>query len=237
MVKTISRILMGIGVLVLVIIGFRLVRQWTTSATPTFSLPEITLPQPTPTIYPSPSVVIEQVQALSRLETASYHVEKVITAESGQGPMGFLFGDRLLLIAYGEVIAGVDLAYFGPDDVAIDAVEGTIFVRLPAAEIFVATLDNNRTYVYDRRTGVVGMNPQLETAARQEAERFILQAALEDGVLDAADDNARVFMRSLLLGLGFEHVIFVERLPVQTPTPFPTLTATPVLTPTLMLTP
>ncbi len=195
---------------------------------PRISLPS--MPQPTPTLYPSPVTVIEQVQRLSRLETASYHVEKVITAESGQGPLGFLFGDKLLLVAYGEVIAGVDLADFGPEDLLITD-DGTVYVRMPAAEIFVATLDNQRTYVYDRRTGVAGMNPQLETAARQEAERLILQAALEEGILDEAEDQARDVLRALMMGLGFKHVIFVETLPTPTPMPSPTptlaLSATP----------
>ncbi|MCD6345231.1 MAG: DUF4230 domain-containing protein, partial [Anaerolineae bacterium] len=183
-------------------------------------------PQPTPTIYPSAVTVIEQVQSLSRLETASYHIEKVITAETGQGPLGFLFGDKVLLVAYGQVIAGVNLGRLGPEDVLVNG-DGTIYLRLPPSEVFVATLDNARTYVYDRQTGVVGMNPQLETAARLEAEQLILQAALEDGLLDQSDKNARDFMRSLLTVMGFEHALFVEVLPTPTPSPSPAPTLTP----------
>jgi hypothetical protein len=132
----------------------------------------------------------------------------VITAETGQGPLGFLFGDKVLLVAYGQVIAGVDLGRLGPEDVLVNG-DGTIYLRLPPSEVFVATLDNARTYVYDRQTGVVGLNPQLETAARLEAEQLILQAALEDGLLDQADKNARDFMRSLLAVMGFKHTLFV----------------------------
>ncbi len=175
-------------------------------------------PQVTPTIYPSMSTVIEGVQTLSRLETASYHIEKVITAETGQGPLGFLFGDRLLLIARGQVVAGVDLAQLGLNDLLITD-DGTVYMRMPPAEIFITTLDNHRTYVYDRRTGVAGMNPQLETAARQEAERLILQAAIEDGIEQKASENARNFMRSFIFSLGFRHLIFVEALPTPTPAP------------------
>ncbi len=185
-------------------------------------------PQITPTIYPSTMTVIEGVQSLSRLETASYHVEKVITAESGQGPLGFLFGDKLLLIAHGEVIAGVDLSDMGPDDIVATG-DGTVYIHPPTAEVFVNTLDNNRTYVYDRRTGAAGMNPQLETAARQEAEQLILQSAIEDGILDEAEKNAREVLRSFILSLGFQHVIFVTEMP--TPTPSPTVTITPSPTP------
>ena len=147
-----------------------------------------------------------------------------MTAESGQGPLGFLFGDKLLLIAHGEIIAGVDLAHLGIDDV-ITQDDGTVTMRLPPVEIFIATLDNSRTYVYDRKTGVAGLNTQLETSARQEAERLILQAALEDGLEFKAEENARSVLRSFMLGLGFENVIFVDVMPTLTPVPLPTATA------------
>ncbi len=225
-----KKFIIGLLIVLLLLWGWH---RWGERLKALWSPPQIpvpSLPQPTPTLYPSPVTVIEQVQRLSRLETASYHVEKVITAESGQGPLGFLFGDKLLLVAYGEVIAGVDLADFGPDDLLITE-DGTVYIRMPAAEIFVATLDNQRTYVYDRRTGVAGMNPQLETAARQEAERLILQAALEEGILDEAEEQARDVLRALMMGLGFKHVIFVETLPTPTPMPSPTSTLAPSATP------
>ncbi len=214
---------MWVGAIAIVVWGIWL---FMLARTPRVSIdPQQLLPQPTPTIYPSAATVIQGVQALSRLETASYQIEKVITAESGQGPLGFLFGDKLLLIAYGEMIAGVDLSFIGPADL-MTTDDGTVYLRLPPSEVFVATLDNSRTYVYDRRTGVAGMNAQLETAARQEAERLMLQAALENGLLETAEDNARNVLRSLILSLGFRHVIFVKEMPTPTPAPLPTGTVT-----------
>lgn len=230
--KTVTRVLVVIGLIVVVILGIWIIGQLRMINLPTGGNPLSLMPQLTPTIYASATTVIERVQALSRLETAAYHVEKVITAESGQGTMDFLFGDRLLLVAYGQVIAGVDLGAIGPDDVMTDHDQGVVFLRLPASEVFVATLDNSRTYVYDRSTGMMGMNEQLETAARQEAERMIMQAALEDGLLETAETNAKEFMRTLLLGMGFKQVLFVDVLPTPTPSPAPaapmvTITALP----------
>lgn len=222
-----KNILMWIGLIVVVVASVWIFARSRKPSSPEAIDPQKLLPQPTPTIYPSAATVIEGVQALSRLETASYQMEKVITAESGQGPLGFLFGDRLLLIAYGEMIAGVDVSYIGPADL-MTTDDGTVYMRLPPAEVFVATLDNSRTYVYDRRTGVAGMNMQLETAARQEAERLMLQAAIENGLLEKADENARDVLRSLLFGLGFEHIIFVKEMPTPTPAPVPTVTVTVV---------
>jgi len=38
-----------------------------------------------------------------------YTVEKLITAETNQGVLASLFGDRLLFVAHGYVIAGIDM--------------------------------------------------------------------------------------------------------------------------------
>ncbi|HDD24776.1 MAG TPA: DUF4230 domain-containing protein [Chloroflexi bacterium] len=177
--------------------------------------------QSTPTIIPDPMTIIRQVQGLSRLETASYTIEKVITAESGQGAFSFLFGDRLILVAHGQVIAGVDMEKMAAGDILIDG--DRVIVTLPPAEVLVVTLDNQKSYIYDRDTGFVGMNPALETEARQAAEEEILQAALGDGILDMAQENAEVYIRNLILSLGFREVVFVRStLPggsLPTPTP------------------
>jgi len=164
---------------------------------------------PTPTVIPDPVTIIHEVRSLARLETIQYNVEKVITAETGQGALGFLLGDRLLFVAHGMVIAGVDLEKIQPEDLTLQS--GALKVRLPAPEIFVATLDNEKSYVYDRDTGILTRgDPNLEKTARQAAEKQILQAALEDGILDIARQNAENFLERLLRDLGYPEVIFVE---------------------------
>jgi hypothetical protein len=175
---------------------------------------------PTPTIIVDPMTIVRQVRSLSRLETASYTIEKVIIAESGQGAFGFLFGDRLILVAHGQVIAGVDLGKMVDGDVRIVDAD-TVVVTMPPAEVLVATLNNQKTYVYDRDTGFIGMNVALETDARQAAEEEILQAALEDGILQMAQENAEEYLRNLILSLGFREVIFTQPM-TPTPTPKPT---------------
>ena len=162
---------------------------------------------PTPTILPDPITIINQIRPLARLETIQYTVEKVITAEVGQGALAPLFGDRLLFVGHGYVTAGVDLAKLTSEDLVFK--DGQMKVHLPEAEIFVATLDNAKSYVYDRDTGLLRHGDiNLETAARQEAESQIRQAALEDGILKQAQANAESFIQSLLNKLGFTQVTF-----------------------------
>ncbi len=165
---------------------------------------------PTPIIYPDPVTVIKQVQNLARLETAQYSVEKVITAETRQGALAGLFGDRLLFVAHGEVIAGVDLGRVQAGDIRV-APDGSVVMIMPAAEIFIATLDNDLSYVYDRDTGLfTNADANLETQARQVGQAEIEKAALEDGILTLAQTNAASFMESLLRSLGYTSVTFIQ---------------------------
>jgi hypothetical protein len=84
-------------------------------------------------------------------------------------------------------------------------------VRLPDAEIFSATLNNEQSYVYDRDTGLFTKgNPQLETEARKAAEQEILKAAQLDGILDQAQMNAEVYLERLFNSLGYLKVEFVD---------------------------
>lgn len=162
---------------------------------------------PTPTVIPDPVTIIREVQSLARLETIQYTVEKVITAEVNQGVFGPLFGDKLLFIAHGYVIAGVDLAVIESEDLWLE--DSILHVELPDAEVFVATLNNDESYVYDRTTGLLRKSdPDLESAARQAAEQEILNAAIEDGILRQAKQNAEIYLERLLNTLGYNQVVF-----------------------------
>ena len=164
---------------------------------------------PTPTILPDPVTYINEVRALARLETIQYSIEKVITAEIGQGTFDFLFGDRVLFVAHGVVIAGIDMEKIGPEQLRLE--NGVLYVTLPPAEIFVATLDNQKSYVYDRETGFLSQGVQdLETLARQSAEDEIRKAALEDGILNQAQINAENYLFRFFQALGYDSVIFVK---------------------------
>jgi hypothetical protein len=167
---------------------------------------------PTPTIIPDPVSIINEVQSLARLETIRYSVEKVVTAEVNQGILGPLFGDRLLFVAHGYVIAGIDMSKIKPEDLWL---EGEVLnVRLPVAEVLVATLDNDKSYVYDRETGLFTQgDPTLETQVRQVAEQEILKAATEEGILDQATSNARTYLRWFFETLGYMQINYAAPAP------------------------
>jgi len=83
----------------------------------------------------------------------------------------------------------------------------SIRLTLPPSQVFATNVDNAKTRVYARDTGIfVKADPNLETATRAKAQNDLQQAALSDGILDAATANARTTVTAMLEGLGFEHV-------------------------------
>jgi hypothetical protein len=133
-------------------------------------------------------------------------MDKIISGER-ENPIlpRLLAGDRLLLVVHGEVIPGMDLSKLQPSDVVVSG--RSVSIRLPQAEIFTTRLDNAKTRVYSRDTGLFSTaDPNLEGEVRQEAERQLQAAALQDGILKTADKNARQTLTSMLTGLGFGNV-------------------------------
>lgn len=167
----------------------------------------------------APSVLVA-VRALARLESVSYHMERVLDLSDKQAR---LFGlieseDALLLVAVANVTAGVDLGKLGADDVVVDAGRRHVVVRLPAAEVFSAALDNEHSYVHSRRTGIMAQRKEdLESRARAVAEKTLLDAALQAGILVDASNNAQRAVEAMLRSLGFEQIEVVTRLSAPTP--------------------
>jgi hypothetical protein len=155
------------------------------------------------------SGVVTAIRDVAKLESTSFHIEKVVEARDEQSHVWGLVQakDTLLLVAVGDVVAGVDLSKLRDDDVSIDPVTRTVRLRLPAPEVTSSTLDEHATHVYTRSTDVLAdRNEQLEGEARRQAEEQMRKAAVEGGILLRARASADRTLRALLRSLGFEQV-------------------------------
>jgi len=154
--------------------------------------------------------VVQKIQRLNRLETVVYSIDTVVEGNKSSTVLpDLLAGDRILLVVHGQSIAGIDLSQLKPEDVQITESGGarSIHVTLPASQLFVTNLDNQHTRVYARSTGLlVPVDQNLESDTRAKAEQQLQQAALTDGILDAARKNARATVTTLLYSLGFQNV-------------------------------
>jgi hypothetical protein len=156
----------------------------------------------------SVSAVVEKIQRLGHMQTAIYSLDTVVedglSAGTAPGAQG---GDRMLLVVHGASVAGIDMAQLKPEDVRIDTGGHGIHVTLPPAQLFSTTLDDRRTRVLVRSSGLlVPMDQALGPETRARAQDQMRQTALGDSILDAARANARASLTVLLDSLGFEQV-------------------------------
>ncbi len=169
------------------------------------------LPPPsttTTTVAAGPNVLIA-VRDLKRLETETYHFERVIDMTRTETHLyGIVEGkDRLLLVASGDVSAGVDLGGLEETDLVVDWNAKSVSITLPAPEIFHSALDEEKTHVHDRTTDLLAARDEkLETDARALAQKEMAQAAKDAHLLDRAGDQAKRTVEQLLRSLGFTTV-------------------------------
>lgn len=151
--------------------------------------------------------VVEEIQRLGRLQTVAYSLDTAVEGNQLASLVNPLVDARPLLVVHGESIAGVDMGQLKREDVRIDDGGHGIHVILPASQVFATTLDSQHSRVVVRGTGLMVPNDQnLDENIRTEAQGQLEQAALKDGMLDAARKNARATVMTLLQSQGFDHI-------------------------------
>jgi hypothetical protein len=163
---------------------------------------------PTPTATPTPIVAITGINSLGRLESAQFLMQTIVNAQSTPTPglLGQLAGgDELLLVAQGEVVAGFDMRKVQESDVQVSGT--SVHLWLPPPEILYSRIDNDSTYVYERKTGLLRKpDAALESQARRQAEAQVVDWALQRGILDRAKQFGTVYMQGFLRSLGFTDI-------------------------------
>ncbi|MDQ3099465.1 MAG: DUF4230 domain-containing protein [bacterium] len=152
------------------------------------------------------TAVVKEIRELNRLESATFTIEKIIEGgKDGNVLQDLLYGDRILFIAHGEVIAGVDLSSIADDAIKIEGKKLT--VQLPKPEIFFVALNNEKSRVYDRQQGILNRGDKdLEGETRKVAEESIRKAACEANILNISGENAKKQLTKLFTALAFEDV-------------------------------
>lgn len=170
---------------------------------------QIVVPGPTE-ILPDPVVLVMEVRQLARLETAIIVLERTIKGTRDNERLAGVFGETIVFVAYGEIVAGIDLSNLKTEDVEVMDHE-SVKIRLPEPEILGINLDNEKSYVAYRGKGVLARtDAQLETKIRVRAVQALEQNALEIGILETAKMNAEMSIRNLLFELGIKNVEFFQ---------------------------
>jgi hypothetical protein len=145
------------------------------------------------------ATIIQQVQTLSELVTVKYVLEKVVILDD----IKWYGENRVLLVAHGIVKAGVDLQEIKPEDVRVE--DKKVLLRLPRARITDVYLDEHKTRVVDRSTGLLrAFDKDLEQNARRQAVEDLRIAARANRIYEDAEERARLQLANLFRQLGWE---------------------------------
>jgi len=147
----------------------------------------------------STATIIQQVQTLSELVTVKYVLEKVVILDD----IKWYGENRVLLVAHGIVKAGVDLKEIKPEDVRVE--DKKIVLKMPRARITDVYLDDQKTRVVDRSTGLLrAFDKDLEQNARRQAVDELRIAARSNRIYEDAEERARLQLANLFHLLGYE---------------------------------
>jgi len=147
----------------------------------------------------STATLLRQVETLSELVTVKYVLEKIVILED----IKWYGENRVLMVAHGVVKAGVDLKEVKPEDLRVS--DGKVVLKLPRAVITDVYLDEQKTRIVDRTTGLLRtFDKDLEQNARRQAVADLRLAARYNGIYEDAEERARLQLSSLFRQLGFE---------------------------------
>lgn len=143
--------------------------------------------------------------------TIQYKLETVsVVEEKDASWIVRLFGDnRVVLVATGEVMAGVDMTLLAEGDIVVDG--ATVRIVMPPAEILSVRLVPGESWVYDRKLNILKPNWQLELQAQAQAEASLRDWSIENGILAQAEEVFTSRIEAFLRRLGFTDVTILFR--------------------------
>ena len=147
-------------------------------------------------------VTLQTIRLVAELTTVEMVEYTTVVKGDDRGWLNWAAGDRIEMFAVARIGAGVDLDAIEEGDLLV--VEGRVVLRLPAAKLTYVSVDNEATHVYNRDTGVFTKgNPDLERSARLAAEELLTAQAIEQGILEMAEQRAVSILTDLIISLGY----------------------------------
>lgn len=150
---------------------------------------------------------LSEMSELSELGTIEYTISKIIKADDHSF---YTIGDRKILFSCKATMkAGIDLSKFSSDSVKIDKVTNSVVINLPKAKVLSFNMPADKVKLEYQKVGVMRSNfsVQNRTELLKQAEEVIIADAENLGILKDAEQNAKLFIESLLAQVGFNNIV------------------------------
>lgn len=150
---------------------------------------------------------IQAISEMRQLSLVEYRVRKIVKADD-EGAW-YKLGDRKILLSCTAYLkAGIDLSDFGPDDVDVNRLDGSVTVTIPHATLL--SLDIPASGIREEYDHVTLLRSDFSAEERnallRQGEKQIRDSVPSLGILEKADENARRFFESVFSKMGFTAV-------------------------------
>jgi hypothetical protein len=164
----------------------------------------------------STPALLQSMQRLHEYRAARASLQQLVDIERDAKYLpSFVSGERVVLVAAGDVDASVDFRRLGPKSLRVSPDRKEVVIVLPSVRLAPAWLDLERTRVVDHDRGLVNRTEDLLGSGGTDEERELLLVAQEKldaaaradrELLPTAERNTARMLRRLAEGLGFERV-------------------------------
>jgi hypothetical protein len=157
------------------------------------------------------NTVLERIHMAGEFVTAVGCVQTVIRSSEVREWLRLQVGTtELLYVGVGQIRAGLNMMELDEQALVVDG--DRVTVTLPPCKVLDTKIDVERSYVFDIRKSLV-LSPKaihLQSAAEKDALREIREAAIQAGLLEQAQKQAKMLLRYWFEAAGFRTVEFKE---------------------------
>jgi len=138
------------------------------------------------------ALVLQEISAMGKLELVKYNFKDVVEQQITKM---WLPNAKAILIVQGEAIGCIDLTKVEIADITSEA--ETLVVNMPEPELCVFKIDHSKSRVYNTEYAF-NEEAKLVQEAYKQAEKQIQRSALDMGILEQTQINARKILTPVL---------------------------------------
>jgi hypothetical protein len=151
--------------------------------------------------------VENMLEELSGLVTVEYVVSKIVKASDNA--TWYKFGDRkILFTCKASLKAGIDLSDLHRDSIHVDAMQKSVSLVLPKANLLSFNMKPADIHLVYEKTAITRF--PFSNAERNiimvQGEKNIRESVDEFGILTEAENNAKMFLETFLKQAGYEKI-------------------------------
>ena len=138
------------------------------------------------------ALVLQEISAMGKLDLVKYNFKDVVEQQITKM---WLPNAKAILIVQGEAIGCIDLTKVEIADITSEA--ETLVVNMPEPELCVFKIDHSKSRVYNTEYAF-NEEAKLVQEAYKQAEKQIQRSALDMGILEQTQINARKILTPVL---------------------------------------